>query len=183
MTWPLIGSTGVSRKTSATSSCAFSLITSVDCTIQGGIREQGPPSRVAHPGRRGDPSAGADAARAPRHVGIAPRSARGAARRDDRQPRRRECGRFRLYRSDRRIDQPQPGHSVSCSRVARVSSSGCRGPAPRAQRCASISSATSRWTARLISRPPRRWKPLIAAAETLAGIAQRTGRSAPDVVT
>jgi phosphoglucomutase len=53
------------------------------------------------------------------------------------------CRRFRLSRPGRQVGQQEPGHPHPVRRTARAWSSACQAPAPRARRCASISSAMS----------------------------------------
>ena len=115
-----------------------------------------------------------DALRAPaRRRCPAPRSAGSRSRRPTTSP--------TTTRSTAR--PPRSRASASCSRAAAAWCSASPAPAPPARRCGSTSSATSPTRTASASRPPDALADLIAAAEALAGIRERTGRAAPDVIT
>ena len=121
-------------------------------------------------GRRPD----AAPARQPRRPCRASASISAAAARAHRPGRR-----LRLHRSGRRLGRRPGRASASASTTARASSFACRAPAPKARRCASISSASSPIRRGRTSPRRRRSAPLIAAAERIAGIRGRTGRDRP----
>ena len=162
-----------------------------------------------HPGGAARRIGGGDRARSlaplrPRHL-FAPRlrrRRRGRGERPDaaaaRQPRGLPGQRFDLGGASRRASswpttsptpirstaRSRPGRaSASASTTARASSFASRAPAPKARPCASTSSASSPIPARQDVATQEALAPLIAAAERIAGIRDRTGRDRPTVVT
>ena len=91
--------------------------------------------------------------------------------------------RLRLHRPGRRLGQHQAGRAHPVRRTARASSTASPAPAPPARPCASTSSASSPTPPARPGYRRKRSPTLIAVAGELAGIAERTGRARPSVIT
>ncbi len=92
------------------------------------------------------------------------------------------CRRFRLHRPGRRLGHASGRASGSSWKAARGSSIASPAPAPKARRCASISSASSPTRPGIDAAPDAVLAPLAAAAASLADIPGILGRTRPDVV-